>query len=181
VDDPRAVVMFLARHFEWTMQRRARKGTSPDASSMLEYRDGLTNTWIRWVEDRRVGVPYLEISAAGAEAIQDALASRVRPWSMEELLALWNLAESGSEVAIALVRLAIASGPTPAASTVIRIEAGFYNPNVEVRRAAALAAWVCDWPITNEWLRVRAGADIDTSVRRLCSELVGERKAAIGA
>lgn len=168
VENPAAAFMDLAWDEDWMLRSRVLEDRDAGTSYELVLEDIERGSWIDYVEDLLVDVPYVTTYGPEQEALARVVADALNAWSDEELLKAWDRARSLDEAARAVLLLGVAAPPRYSEPFFTRIKAGLEHADADIRNAAVVAIGYRGWAAFHPILVALQTSDPDEILRQRC-------------
>ena len=167
---PESAIAFmkLARSQSWMLRKRALENLEQNVSYELVYEDRQNESWLYYVEDLLIDLPYVTAYGREQESLANLVAEKLNAWPDEDLFAAWDHADSVENAAQALLKLGVAAPPEHSEPFFIRIGAGLEHDHQHVRNAAATAVAYRGWLALKPTIIELESTDPDEAMRRRC-------------
>ena len=172
VPEPANAFMKLAWEQDWLLRKRTLQDRETNTSYELVFQDEDNDSWLYYVEDLLIDLPYVTTYGREQDALADLVAGELDTWPSEELFAAWDHADSVEDAARALLMLGVAAPPTYSEPFSTRLEAGLRHEHQHVRNAAAIAVAYRGWKALQPTIIELQSSDPDEAMRRRCRTIL---------
>lgn len=157
-------VGFLAARYEWWLLSIGRES---DEYIRDEWRAKDDGTFVVYIEDPVVNLPYLLVKGPSADAVAETIRRGLPVWSSAEAAELLARAADWRDKAAAVHFIALGAPPREDESVVDVLERMSRDPDPHVRRAVVISiGYLASWPALRTLLETIEREDPDENIGR---------------
>lgn len=168
VAQPAAAFMDLAWDEDWRLRSSTDEDRDAGVSFELIFEVKEQQSWLYYVEDLLVGLPYVTAWGPAQESLAQFVGEKLNAWTDEEMMQAWDEARTPDDVGRAVLLLGVAAPPRHSEPFFTRIEAALQYSDEGVRNAAVVAVAYRGWRAFHPILVELEASDPAESVRQRC-------------